>query len=280
MHTQGCTLTWTHTSMQICTLTQAQTGTHTHILYWQCAHAAAPGLHSRHLDGDGHHVPFGAKVQQAEGGAVMLLPPVELDGGDAVQDAVVRQVNVPLLEEGRNESAGGHQHGAPVTHTSAKVILVPQMQGWVRTPVGSTAADGTLQMAKVGVERPGAREGEISTGSGLTSSSACRHVPSPRNGATMSFVTGNLSGICVQRRSRPGLMPLRYWYPKKLSSVQCSATYSGWGTTRASPRGRVPLGPGRRPPAPGSPHLPLSVSVSPGPHSPEAARGRARPAAH
>lgn len=43
----------------------------------------------------------------------------------------------------------------------------------------------------------------------------------------MSSVTGNLSGIRVQRQSRPGLMPLRYWYPKKLSSAQCSATYSG-----------------------------------------------------
>lgn len=62
---------------------------------------------------------------------------------------------------------------------------------------------------------------------GLTSSSACRHVPSPRNGATMSSVTGNLSGIRVQRRITLGLMPLRYWYPKKLSSAQCSATYSG-----------------------------------------------------
>lgn len=61
----------------------------------------------------------------------------------------------------------------------------------------------------------------------LTSSSACRHVPSPRNGATISSVTGNLSGICVHLRIRPGLIPLRYWYPKKLSSVQCSATYSG-----------------------------------------------------
>lgn len=47
----------------------------------------------------------------------------------------------------------------------------------------------------------------------------------------MSSVTGNLSGIRVQRQSRPGLMPLRYWYPKKLSSAQCSATYSG-GTAR------------------------------------------------
>lgn len=43
----------------------------------------------------------------------------------------------------------------------------------------------------------------------------------------MSSVTGNLSGICVQRRITLGLMPLRYWYPKKLSSAQCSATYSG-----------------------------------------------------
>lgn len=66
----------------------------------------------------------------------------------------------------------------------------------------------------------------VSAGAGLTSSSACKHVPSPRNGATMSSVTGNLSGIRVQRRIRPGLTPLRYWYPKKVSSAQCSATYS------------------------------------------------------
>lgn len=123
----------------------------------------------------------------------------------------------------------------------------PRCRGWLRTRVGNTAATGTLGTAMVGVERrgrQGRREAErpgISTGSGLTSSSACRHVPSPRNGATMSSVTGNLSGILVQRRSRPGLMPLRYWYPKKLSSAQCSATYSGWGTVRTSRRGRVPL---------------------------------------
>jgi len=54
----------------------------------------------------------------------------------------------------------------------------------------------------------------------------------------MSSVTGNLSGIRMQRQSRPGLMPLRYWYPKKLSSAQCSATYSGGdsaGTSRSYP---------------------------------------------
>ena len=90
----------------------------------------------------------------------------------------------------------------------------------------------------VGGERQGCQEtgrkggcGGLNSRAGFTSSSACRHVPSPRKGATMSSVTGNLSGIRVQRQSRPGLMPLRYWYPKKLSSAQCSATYSG-GTAR------------------------------------------------
>lgn len=90
----------------------------------------------------------------------------------------------------------------------------------------------------VGGERQGCQErgrkggcGGLNSRAGFTSSSACRHVPSPRKGATMSSVTGNLSGIRMQRQSRPGLMPLRYWYPKKLSSAQCSATYSG-GTAR------------------------------------------------
>lgn len=77
-----------------------------------------------------------------------------------------------------------------------------------RDPSGECRSGGHSGGSKGGwgeTGRPG-----IPSGGGLTSSSACRHVPSPKNGATMSSVTGNLSGICVQRRSRPGLMPLRY----------------------------------------------------------------------
>lgn len=59
-----------------------------------------------------------------------------------------------------------------------------------------------------------------------TSSSVCRQVPGPSKGATMSLVTGSLLGKLERQWSMTGLTPFRYWYPKKLSSHQCSVTYS------------------------------------------------------
>lgn len=45
----------------------------------------------------------------------------------------------------------------------------------------------------------------------------------------MSLVTGSLLGKLERQWSMTGLTPFRYWYPKKLSSHQCSVTYSeGW----------------------------------------------------
>lgn len=194
-----------------------------------------PRLPRGHLDGDWHHVSVRAKVQQAEGGTVMLLPPVELDAGDAFQDAVVGQVNVPLLEAAGRGGRVGTGAGTWDPRPGCGGPGCPKSRDWPEARVGNTGADGTRRWGEGG--SPG-----VSSRWGLTSSSACRHVPSPRNGATMSSVTGNLSGIRVQRRSSPGLMPLRYWYPKKLSSAQCSATYSGeGGAARASRRGPAPL---------------------------------------
>lgn len=70
-----------------------------------------------------------------------------------------------------------------------------------------------------------------------TSSSVCRQVPGPSKGATMSLVTGSLLGKLERQWSMTGLTPFRYWYPKKLSSHQCSVTYSGGvareGTSRS-----------------------------------------------
>lgn len=42
----------------------------------------------------------------------------------------------------------------------------------------------------------------------------------------MSLVTGSLLGKLERQWSMTGLTPFRYWYPKKLSSHQCSVTYS------------------------------------------------------
>lgn len=43
----------------------------------------------------------------------------------------------------------------------------------------------------------------------------------------MSLVTGSLLGKLERQWIMTGLTPFRYWYPKKLSSHQCSVTYSG-----------------------------------------------------
>jgi hypothetical protein len=48
-------------------------------------------------------------VQQADGGTVVLLVTVELHSGDALQDVVVCQVNVPLLEGSHNGQTDRHQ---------------------------------------------------------------------------------------------------------------------------------------------------------------------------
>lgn len=61
-----------------------------------------------YLNGNGHHVAIRAKVQQAEGSTVMLLMTIELHSGDALQDAVVCQVNVPLLEGNHSGQAVSH----------------------------------------------------------------------------------------------------------------------------------------------------------------------------
>lgn len=42
----------------------------------------------------------------------------------------------------------------------------------------------------------------------------------------MSLVTGSLLGKLERQWSMTGLTPFRYWYPKKVSSHQCSVTYS------------------------------------------------------
>lgn len=47
-------------------------------------------------------------MQQADGSTVMLLMTIELHSGDALQDAVVCQVNVPLLEGNHNGQAVSH----------------------------------------------------------------------------------------------------------------------------------------------------------------------------
>ena len=47
-------------------------------------------------------------MQQAEWGAVVLLLAVKFNSGNALQDAVVGQVNVPLLEGSRDEWTGRH----------------------------------------------------------------------------------------------------------------------------------------------------------------------------
>lgn len=152
---------------------------------------------------------------------------------------------------------------------------------------------GQQRWAEMGI--PGSEEGqqavEVSAGPNLTSNSACRHVPSPRNGATMSSVTGNLSGIRVQRRIRPGLMPLRYWYPKKLSSAQCSTTYSGgegWhrsvmtrpyphqGQKGMGPRPKTEVDNGHPRRKQKSPHPPLELPQGPRRRFPRG-RQRARP---
>lgn len=94
--------------------TSIYTGLHTHISAHthSCPYGGSHtgntltqqwGLHPKHLDGNGHHVPFRVKVQQAKGGTLVLLLAVELNSGDALQDAVVCQVNVPLLEGSRDE---------------------------------------------------------------------------------------------------------------------------------------------------------------------------------
>lgn len=164
---------------------------------------------------------------------MVLLLAIELNGGDALQNAVVCQVNVPLLEENHDEWAGRHQHRAPMAHTLGTECPGPPDAGVGQELSGVCRWEwNSLWAAEVGRNGDTWEKGEsqeavgVSPQPGLTSNSAWRQVPSPRNGATMSSVTGNLSGICVQRRIKPGLMPLRYWYPKKLSSLQCSATYS------------------------------------------------------
>lgn len=74
--------------------------------------ALATGSHSSsthtflwYLNGNGHHVAIRIKVQQADWGTVMLLLTVELHRGDAIQDAVVCQVNISLLEGNHNRQA-------------------------------------------------------------------------------------------------------------------------------------------------------------------------------
>lgn len=72
------------------------------------SHSSSTHTFPGYLDGYGHHVAIRTKVQQAERGTVMLLLTIELHGGNAVQDAVVRQVNIPLLEGNHSGQAGGY----------------------------------------------------------------------------------------------------------------------------------------------------------------------------
>lgn len=73
-----------------------------------CSHSSSAHTFPWYLNGNGHHVAIRTKVQQADRGTVMLLLTVELHRGDAIQDAVVCQVNIPLLEGNHNRQAGSY----------------------------------------------------------------------------------------------------------------------------------------------------------------------------
>lgn len=72
------------------------------------SHSSSTHTFPWYLNGNGHHVAIRTKVQQAHRGTVMLLLTIELHGGDAIQDAVVCQVNIPPLERNHNRQAGSY----------------------------------------------------------------------------------------------------------------------------------------------------------------------------
>lgn len=73
-----------------------------------CSHSSSTHTFPWYLNGDGHHVAIRTEVQQAHRGTVMLLLTIELHSGDAIQDAVVCQVNIPLLDGNHNGQSGSY----------------------------------------------------------------------------------------------------------------------------------------------------------------------------
>lgn len=123
MHTQGCTQAFTHAYTLTCTYScpymrkyRAYTVVnlhrgicvHTGSALASCSHSSSTQTFPSYLNGNRHHVTIGTKVQQADRGTVMLLLTIELHRGDAIQDAVVCQVDIPLLEGNHNGQAGSH----------------------------------------------------------------------------------------------------------------------------------------------------------------------------
>lgn len=178
------------------------------------------------LDGKGQQRPSpGALVQQGHRGCGELRLPVNEIGADAAEDAVIHQEQGAPLQDRAGEQ------GLPSGFLREAGVGRGEDSGqgeecaWERVPL----ALGRSLGPSPGGDRERHWDGSVQSldPQSLTSSSACRLVPGPSTGATMSSVTGKFSGRWPQRRIRTGLRPFRNWEAKKVSSCQCSNVYSG-----------------------------------------------------
>lgn len=227
---------------------------------------------------------------------MVLLLAVELNGGDALQDAVVCQVNVPLLEGSCDGRAGRYQHGAPTTHALDAECPTARVQGLAKTRLGDQGGGGTLRATGVGRDgaateggRQGGRGGLHRSGPHLQLGLQARSLAQERGHHV--FCDGELIWDPRAAAEQAWVDTIEVLVPKEavLCPVLGHVLWGDGGGT--SGRGRMPLrdreawscGRGRRkttdtredskPPA-----SPLVAGGAQGDVSQEAARGRARPA--
>lgn len=90
----------------------------------------------------------------------MLLLAVELNSRDPLQDAVVCQVNIPLLEGSRDGWASRHQHGTPMTHAlDTEGLPTPTPDAGIAQEPRRGCGKGWNSAGSEGGERPGRQGG-------------------------------------------------------------------------------------------------------------------------